>query len=90
MKDDNTENLIEWIYNYFENNYFKSEYLIKRAILCTTNRNFDSIYKQILTKLPNETSIFYSTNTPVNEVQAALYPIEFLNEFEVAELPTHE
>ena len=67
FKYDKTENSIEWVYNDFENNNLKSDYLIKRSILCTTNRNVDSINKQILTKLSDETSISYSTNTPVNE-----------------------
>ena len=67
FKYDKTENSIEWVYNDFENNNLKSDYLIKRSILCTTNRNVNSINKQILTKLSDETSISYSTNTSVNE-----------------------
>ena len=67
--------------NDFENNFCNSDYLIKRAILCTTNKTVDSINKQILTKMPKNKTILHSKNTPVDEGQAALYPVEFLNEY---------
>ena len=39
-----------------------------------------------MTKIPDNKTIHYSTNTPVYEGQAALYPVEF----EVAVLTPHE
>ena len=90
LENNKIDELVEWVYNDFENNYCNSDYLIKRAILCTTNKTVDSINKQILNKIPGNKTILYSTNTPVDEGQAALYPVEFLNEFEVAGLPPHE
>jgi hypothetical protein len=79
------DELVEWVSNDFKNNC-NSYYLIKRAILCTTNKTVDSINKQILTKIPDNKTILYGTNTPVDEGQAALYPVEF----EVDVLPPHE
>ena len=82
--------MVEWVYNDFENNYCNSDYLIKGAILCTTYKTdsmIDSINKQILTKMPEYKTILHSKNTPVDEEQAALYPVEFLNGFEVSGIP---
>ena len=89
LENNKIDELVEWVYNDFENNYCNSDYLIKRAILWTINKTVDSINKHILTKIQDNKTILYSTNTTVDEGQAALYSVEFLNEFEVAGLPPH-
>jgi hypothetical protein len=90
IKDDNPQSLISWVYNDFATKFHDSNYLTKRAILCTTNRTVKRLNNIILNILPNKITTLYSTDTPIDEGQVSNYPIEYINQFECNGLPSHE
>ena len=82
--------LINFVYNDFINRYKEQNYLINRSILCTKNITVDRINKDVLNMMPEQKVTYHSVDTPRDEDNANIYPIEFLNSYNCSGFPPHE
>ena len=66
--------------------------LIKRAILCPTNKDAPSINANILNRLPGDVRMYPSVDSIADfshDEESENYPIEFLNSFTPSGMPDH-
>ena len=85
----NPDDVINHVYDDFDNNVGNHDYYAKRAILTTKNKTVDDINGNLLKKHPGEERVFTSVDS-VNDDEATLAPVEFLNTLEISGLPPHK
>jgi hypothetical protein len=71
----NMNDLIEKVFDNFEDNYYKTQYIMDRVILATTNKVSDKINSEILNLLPSEKHTFYSADSTNTENDVHSYPV---------------
>ena len=81
--------LIAKIFPRIEEGY-KDKYCVAgRAILTPKNENVDKINAQVMSLFPDESFVFKSVDTVVEEELLQTYPTEFLNSLTLSGLPPH-
>lgn len=84
------DELMSTVYPDITSNLSNDIWFEERAILAPRNDSVTAINNKIQTKMPGETSTYYSIDTVVDNSQAVMYPTEFLNKLEIAGLPAHK
>lgn len=93
--DDPIHDIASVIYSGIEEKYYDIMYLTERAVVTPTNETIDKVNAYVLSLIPNEEKIYYSSDSickasVCEEDQDILYPIEFLNSLNFNGLPKHE
>jgi ATP-dependent DNA helicase PIF1 len=83
------EDLIDKLFPNIINNYLNHQWLCERAILAPKNDSVNNINIKIQNTLPASATIYKSLDTVTDNVQAVLYPTEFLNSLELPGMPPH-
>nr|ADB85380.1 putative retrotransposon protein [Phyllostachys edulis] len=86
--------IVNAIYNNFEDNFCRPEYLRSKAILSPTNETVDEINSFVLTKVPGAETEYLSCDTISKSADTAadadlLYPLELLNSINPNNFPQH-
>jgi hypothetical protein len=92
LDSENLDDLISGVYNDIKTNYQDSDYIKDRAILTTKNIDVEDINTQILKKIPDDNEFAYFSADSVedqDQVDASLYPVEFLNTLTPSGMPPH-
>ncbi|KAL7530004.1 hypothetical protein ACHAWF_003203 [Thalassiosira exigua] len=77
------------VYDNFLANYNDPQYLLKRAIMSSTNDNIQEYNFNMVNSLPGEPMISTSIDCCVEENDVAMYDAEYLNRINVSGIPPH-
>ena len=86
------KNLIDSVYENFQENFNKAHYLCDRSILAVTNEQVNSINEKIFSTIPGEKHEYPSSDTLIlNETvqDANQYPPEYLHSLDANGTPPH-
>lgn len=81
------DELIECVFPNILQNYRNHDWLRERAILAPKNIHINAINFEIQAKLPGVVTTYKSIDSVMNQDEAMIYPIEFLNSLEPAGMP---
>ena len=83
------QQLIEEVYNTFNQQYTNPHYFKKRAILTGTNSNVKELNESLLHQAPGETKTYLSTDSCMDPDDVAYVGTEVLNNIEMNGMPEH-
>ena len=84
------EELRMCVYPDLQNNGMNPEWLAERAILSPLNKTVSTLNNWLLDTFPGQERLYKSTNTNINDAEAVVYPVEYLNSIELSGFPPHE
>ena len=90
LTDCTLSGLIRYIYPDIEAGNFQDRFFLERTILCGCNNDVDEVNQQVLDKFPGQETVYWSTDKMMEDElgdSATLYPVEFLQNFNVSGLP---
>ena len=67
-----------------------SDWLAERAILSPLNKTVSNINNWLVNEFPGIEKMYKSIDSPGNDEEAVIYPVEFLNSIEMSGFPPHE
>ena len=88
-QNNNIDNFLKTFYDDFKELGISKDLTFERAILSSTTEHCNLINNKLIEKFPGETCEFLSSDSVDDQLQADLYPTEFLNTIEVSGLPPH-
>ena len=85
---DSKEEVVESVFEDFEDNVGQPDYFKDRILLATTNEIVDELNDEMVNKIPGDLHDFASVDT-VDNADATMFPQEFLNTLNLLGLPQH-
>ena len=90
MCHDSKEDVVDAVFDDFENNIGNSEYFKSRVVLAALNEIVNEVNDEMVQKLPGELHTFHSIDTVKNVDASTMFPTEYLNILSLSGMPEHE
>jgi len=87
---DSKEDVINQVFDNFENNIGDPEYFQSRAIVAATNEVVNEVNDMLTELLPGEVKTFKSIDTVGDDDNPTSFPSEYLNSLHISGMPDHE
>ncbi len=90
LADSSLSGLIRYIYPNIAAGNFQDRFFLERTILSGHNDDVDEVNQQVLEMFPGQETVYWSTDKMIEDEfddATTLYPVEFLQNFNVSGLP---
>jgi len=84
------EDVVDAVFNDFEDNIGNTEYLKSRVILAATNEIVNQVNDDLVERMPGDLHTFHSIDTVGDVDNQTQFPTEFLNSLSLSGMPEHE
>jgi hypothetical protein len=84
------EEVVDAVFDDFEEHIGDSEYLKSRVLLAATNEVVNQVNDDIVERIPGDTHTLTSIDTVADVDSSTMFPTEFLNSLSLSGMPEHE
>ena len=84
------EEIVDAVFDNFEENIGNPEYFKSRILLAATNAIVNEVNNEMVDRIPGDLHTFHSIDTVEDVDDSTMFPTEFLNSLSLSGLPEHE
>ena len=87
---DSKDDVVDAVFDKFEDNIGNSEYFKSRVVLAVTNQIVNEVNDEMVERMPGDLHTFHSIDTVENVDKATMFPTEYLNALSLSGMSEHE
>jgi hypothetical protein len=87
---DSKDDVVEAVFNDFEDNIGNADYFKSRVLLAATNEIVNEVNNEMVGRIPGDAQTFHSIDTVGDVDSQTQFPTEFLNSLSLSGMPEHE